>query len=218
VPFCLTLTLFLDMPPSAQGLYYNLGIRADDDGFVSSPKKILKITGCTEKDYTVLLNKGLIIAFDSGVCVLTDWKIHNQVRSDRYHETQYIEEKKQLVILDSGRYALCIPNGNHLHTQVRLGKDRSGKDRIGKDGGEKTSNKFGEFGNVFLTDEEYQNLSITLKTKRDSYIEKLSAYMKSKGKKYSSHYATILNWWRKDNPDKENKYEKDYDLPGITKV
>ena len=29
---------FLDMPTSAQNLYYSLGMRADDDGFVSNPR------------------------------------------------------------------------------------------------------------------------------------------------------------------------------------
>ena len=34
---------FLEMPQSSQNLYFHLGMRADDDGFVSSPKKITKI-------------------------------------------------------------------------------------------------------------------------------------------------------------------------------
>lgn len=28
---------FLDLPPKTQALYFHLGMRADDDGFVSSP-------------------------------------------------------------------------------------------------------------------------------------------------------------------------------------
>ena len=41
---------FLDMPMSAQCLYFHLGMRADDDGFVGSPKKVIGITGCRMDD------------------------------------------------------------------------------------------------------------------------------------------------------------------------
>lgn len=51
--------------------------------------------------------------------------------------------------------------------------------------------KYGEFKNVFLTDEEYSKIQ----EKGLTYlIEELSRYIKSKGKKYESHYATILCW------------------------
>jgi hypothetical protein len=59
------------MPISTQCLYFHLGIRADDDGFISSPKKILKMVGCSGDDMRLLLEKGLIIPFDSGVVVIT---------------------------------------------------------------------------------------------------------------------------------------------------
>ena len=32
-------------------------------------------------------------------------------------------------------------------------------------------------------------------------VERLSGYIASKGKKYKSHYATILNWARKDGQE-----------------
>ena len=37
---------FLDMPATSQNLYFHLGMRADDDGFVSNPKKITKLVNC----------------------------------------------------------------------------------------------------------------------------------------------------------------------------
>ena len=52
---------FLDMPVSTQALYFHFGMRADDDGFVSSPKKIVKIANCTNDDLRVLISKGYII-------------------------------------------------------------------------------------------------------------------------------------------------------------
>jgi hypothetical protein len=58
---------------------------------------------------------------------------------------------------------------------------------------------YGEFINVKLTKEEYEKLIIKFgDILTNDKIERLSSYIASKGKKYASHYATILNWSRKD--------------------
>ena len=58
---------------------------------------------------------------------------------------------------------------------------------------------FGEFGRVKLTVEEYNKLAQRLgKGQLAEYIVRLDGYLESSGKRYKSHYATILNWWRKD--------------------
>jgi len=118
---------FLDMPISARLLYYDLSMRADDDGFVDSPKKILKIIGCSNDDLRILVAKQYLIPFESGVCVIKHWHIHNLIRSDRYSETEYLSEKSQLEKINN-KYELTdgcqnrIPNGNQMATQVRIGK------------------------------------------------------------------------------------------------
>lgn len=58
--------------------------------------------------------------------------------------------------------------------------------------------KFGEFENVFLSVDELQKLKSKLGAETESYIERLSNYIASSGKKYKSHYATILSWTQKD--------------------
>lgn len=100
---------FMDMPISSQNLYFHLSMRADDDGFVASPKRIMKQIGASEDDYKVLISKKFIIPFDSGVCVITDWRINNYLRSDRYVETIYKEEKQLLRIDENGKYEFGIP-------------------------------------------------------------------------------------------------------------
>ena len=45
---------FLDMPLSTQALYFHLNMRADDDGFVNNPKKILRMIGASEDDLKIL--------------------------------------------------------------------------------------------------------------------------------------------------------------------
>lgn len=97
---------FLDMPTSAQALYFHLGMHGDDDGFVGSPKKITRSVGCNDDDLRLLAAKGFVIPFDSGVVVITDWNINNTLKNDRYHETIFASEKSQLLTDNSGRYSL----------------------------------------------------------------------------------------------------------------
>ncbi|KSU23354.1 conserved phage C-terminal domain-containing protein [Lactococcus lactis] len=121
---------FMEMSPTAKLLYFYLNMSADDDGFVGNPKTIKLISGATDDDLKILIAKQFIIPFDSGVIVIKDWKIHNYIRNDRYNETQYLEEKKQLVIAENGTYSkVGIPG---VIPTVSTGKDRLGKDRLGK--------------------------------------------------------------------------------------
>ena len=126
---------FMEMPITTQALYFHLGLRADDDGFVSSPKKIARMIGSNEDDLRVLASKGYIIPFDSGVIVISDWKMNNYLRSDRYKATIHQEEKSKLVEID-GKYHLStdgIPKVGKRDTQVRVVKDSVVKGSIEKD-------------------------------------------------------------------------------------
>ena len=126
---------FLDMPLSAQSLYFHLSMRADDDGFINNPKKIQRMIGASDDDLRLLNLKKFIIGFDSGIIVIKHWKIHNYIQSDRYKPTIYTEEKAMLSQKKSKAYTLeteCIHDVYIEDTQVRLGKDRLGKDRLGK--------------------------------------------------------------------------------------
>ena len=124
---------FLEMPISARLLYYDLSMRADDDGFLNNPKKIQRMIGCSEDDLKLLIAKNFIIPFESGVVVIKHWKIHNYIRNDRYKETVYKEEKALLETKENKAYTLGIPNGYQMDTQDRLGKDSIGKDKLGKE-------------------------------------------------------------------------------------
>lgn len=136
---------FVDMPSGARLLYYDLAMRADDDGFVSNPKKIMRMTNAAEDDFKVLIAKKFVIPFDSGVCVISDWKIHNYIQSDRYQETMYKEEKAMLKE-ENGMYTKCIQDVSKMDTQDRLGKVRIGKDRVRK----------GKVNNTILCEQDSQ--------------------------------------------------------------
>ncbi len=122
---------FLDMPVSTQNLYFHLGMRADDDGFVSNPKKILKLIGCNEDDLKLLYTKNYIKIFENGILVITHWHQNNYIRKDRYTETVYKNEKQLLKISENGSYVelqpLVYQMVDNMATQYRLGKVSIGK-------------------------------------------------------------------------------------------
>lgn len=118
---------FLDMSLSTQALYFHLSMRADDDGFVNNPKKIQRMIGSGDDEMKMLIAKKFIIPFDSGVCVIKHWRIHNYIQKDRYKETVYKEEKSHLLLKDNKSYKYmdtpCIQDVSIPETQVRIGKD-----------------------------------------------------------------------------------------------
>ena len=199
---------FMDMPASTQNLYFHLSMRADDDGFVSSPKRIIKLIGATEDDYKILIAKKFVIPFESGVCVITDWRINNYLRTDRYTETIYKEEKDSLVLDEKGKYNLGIPqvdpvlsisNSNTI-SNTNINKD-------GVVGEEKTSkHKYGEFKRVLLTDEELEKLNKEFgEEKTQKAITYLDEYIEMKGAKYKSHYLAMRKWVFNAVEEKEQK-------------
>lgn len=126
--------IFLDMPQSARLLYYDLNMRADDEGFVASPKGIMRSTGASNDDMNLLIMKRFVIPFDSGVVVIRHWMIHNYIAKDRFKPTEY-QAERALLQSDNGVYELstnCIQDVDKMYTQDRLGKDSKGKDSIGE--------------------------------------------------------------------------------------
>jgi len=151
---------FLDMPLSSQCLYFHLCMYADDEGFVKNPKRIQRMIGANDDDMRVLISKNFVIIYENGVIVIKHWKMHNCIRKDRLHETEYHEEKAMLYVKESGAYTLdpsqgvpllstiCQPNDNQMmdrcrtddgqmsgkrHTEIRLDKISIDKNSIGKD-------------------------------------------------------------------------------------
>lgn len=138
---------FLDMPAMARLLYYDLSMSADDDGFNSAPKRTLKTTGAQPEDLRALVENGFIIPFENGVVAIRHWRVHNQLRKDRHHNTTYTEQLAKLDVdenniyqlkaaenyLESGNHLATTwqPDGNHLATEVRIGKVSIGQDRVG---------------------------------------------------------------------------------------
>lgn len=98
---------FMDLSMSAKALYFLLGMEADDEGFVSY-KKVMRIHGGNEDDVKILAVKRFIIAFKSGVVVVTDWNTNNYLDKNRIRKTEYQIERKKLHLTNDGKYEFNI--------------------------------------------------------------------------------------------------------------
>jgi len=96
---------FMDLSLSSKALYFLMGMEADDEGFVSY-KKVMRIHGGNEDDIRVLMAKGFIIKFESGVVVITDWNKNNYLQANRIKPTEYTLEKGLLVLTETKEYEL----------------------------------------------------------------------------------------------------------------
>lgn len=118
---------FTSMPLSSQALYLQLGIRADDDGFVQ-PRQVMRTVNANDDDLKILLAKRFLLVFENGVVVIKHWLIHNLIRGDRYKPTRFLEQKNQLKVKENKAYTEIDgtgrQNGNQLATQSRVDKDR----------------------------------------------------------------------------------------------
>ena len=126
---------FLEMPLSSQALYFHLNMGADDEGFIDKAKTIQRTIGASDDDMKLLVAKGFLIPFNSGVVVIRHWRIHNYIRSDRFQSTLYQSEKAQLEFDKSKTADLkplenVIPNGYQMDTQVRLSEGSLDEDSL----------------------------------------------------------------------------------------
>jgi len=101
----------------AQLLYFHLGMKADDDGFVPV-MKICKILGFDEAPLQELESQKFLIRFDGGVEVIVHWKVNNTFKNDRYHASRYTSFKKRLKTNENNEYVLMEPNWNQDGTKT----------------------------------------------------------------------------------------------------
>lgn len=201
---------FLEMPLSAQALYFHLNMRADDDGFVNNPKRITDYVGAASDDLKLLLAKRFIIVFDSGVIVIRHWRMHNTLKSDRYHPTNYQEEFATLCLEENKAYSER-PQTPPAAEPARVEKPAA---RPAQKAAAKPPEKkpYGEMHNVMLTDEELEKLRHDYPAHFAEYIQRLSLHIDAKGARYKSHYAVIRKWLIADGVKAES--EKCVPLPG----
>lgn len=184
---------FLEMPLSSQALYFHLSMGADDEGFIDRAKTIQRTIGASDDDMKLLIAKGFLIPFESGVVVIRHWRIHNFIQSDRFQSTIYQKEKSQLEFDSSKTAQLKAPeqwiqNGSKVDPQVRLGKNRLDKDRL-----DIYSRVSDETPTAFENEEEKINLTAKTKEILRYLNSRLNTNYKSTSKKTQSLVRARLN-------------------------
>lgn len=223
---------FLDLPLSAQALYFHLGMRADDDGFVNNSKRIQRMVGANEDDLKMLIAKRFVLVFHSGVIVIKHWRMNNLLRKDRHTPTQYQDELATLEIKSNGAYTECAPeplqiaasddmtttgqpSGNQMATQYSIGKGSIGK------------------GSVVECSVEDGTHTPTNQSDTELYINLCSKYGKvfvdermKRAKRYKgASIQTVAKWCEEDSKNKKqpkgngfnNFSPREYDWDEVTR-
>lgn len=135
---------FLDMPLSAQALYFQLNAEADDDGIVGNPKSVMRLIGANLNDFDILLAKKFLIKFEDGTIAIKHWRVNNTIPKDRYKPTEYQENMSLLYLKDNGIYTLdpskgtpclqSVSTGDYkVDTQYKISKEKIIEGKLSKE-------------------------------------------------------------------------------------
>lgn len=210
---------FIDLPLSAQALYFHLSMAADDEGFVSGPKSVQRMIGASDDDAALLVRKGFVIPFPSGVVAIRHWRLNNYLQKDRIKPTVYIDERALLSVDDKKTYFVVENStaGGSMYTEciqpVYIDKNRIDKNRYIERGNSLNSPRaqFGKFGKVLLTQEEHEELKTTYRNSHH-LIDKVDRYLARSGREYADHMALIITIAEDDRWPKKPRTEDPTDL------
>lgn len=90
----------------AAKLYIYMILEADDDGFIGHMRQVIMIAEVNDSALGELIDKGFVIRFKSGVCVITHWRIHNIIDRSGYVPTEFKIERSLVYLNDESMYAL----------------------------------------------------------------------------------------------------------------
>ena len=238
---------FLRMGQSTRLLYYDLGMRADDDGIVEA-FTVMRETGASEDDLKLLTAKGFVAVLNEDlVSYLCDWHTNNNIRGDRRQPSVYADLLAQFqngslipyLCADSQLPVNCQADVRHLpdkcpaddrqmsgncrHSIDKDSIDKISIDKISieKDRAAHLRHRYGQYQNVYLTDEEMTTLQTEFPNDWQQRIETVSEYVASTGKKYKNFLAVIRAWAKKDAARAEHAQKpaqtakQVYELEGI---
>ena len=216
--------LFVDMPLSAQCLYFHLNVNADDDGFVGSPKRIQRSIGASDDDLKLLIAKGFVIAFKSGVIVITHWKMHNTIKKDRYTETIYTDELNQLGSSENKAYMLIGDNVETIWNQNGTKPDpkclqngTTDKNRLDKNRLEESENirKSNRFAPPSVDDVRSYCLERGNNIDPDKFVDYYTGNGWMVGRNKMKDWRATVRSWERNDFNSGKKEQKKYGANGI---
>lgn len=144
---------FFEMPADSQALYMHLVLNADDEGFVGNPETIRRMTGFSKDSLKLLIAKGFLISFQSGVVVVTHWEMQNKIQPSRKTKTIFTDEKGLLIVDEQGKYLIfnnssepCQQDTDKMSEECQRVADKTSEQvSIGKDSIDKSSIELGKY-------------------------------------------------------------------------
>ena len=136
--------------------------------------------GTVERALQIFLKLGLVEVLDSGTFYMSNIEL-------LIGQSSTEAERKRAARLQNKALSAPRTNGGHL-SDIHPPEIEKGH----------PAPAYGRYQNVFLTDEELADLQASFPAVWEQYIEKLSEYMASTGKRYQSHAATIRRWAGED--------------------
>ena len=173
------------------------GILMLNDHLPHTPQTIATFTrhqvGTVERALKVFLEFGLVEVLTDGAYYMADIQLLiGQSSTEGERKKKERMRLKRQKLLPSGEADICPPysRGDICPPDIR---DKSIENRESE-----SARAYGRYQNVFLTDEELADFEASFPTVWGQYIEKLSEYMASTGKRYQNHAATIRRWTSED--------------------
>ena len=146
--------------------------------------------GTVERALQIFMKLGLVEPLDNGALYMSNIELfigQSSTEGERKRRARMkISEQKRLSgQVSEAKADICPP-------EIEIEKE------IEKEGERKTEQAparcHGRYENVLLSDTELSELQAELPDKWEFYIDRLSGYIASTGKKYQNHAATIRRW------------------------
>ena len=148
--------------------------------------------GTVERALQIFLKLGLVEVLDSGTFYMSNIEL---LIGQSSTEAAKLQNKALSALRTSGGHLSDIrPPEIELEKEIEIKREI---EKVRPETGH-PSHTYGRYQNVFLTDEELADLQVSFPAVWEQYIEKLSEYMASTGKRYQSHAATIRRWAGED--------------------
>lgn len=96
---------FIDMPLSAQALYFQLGMETDNRGYISNGLSVMKLIGAKKEDLQTLIQRKYILIRGEKLLLQKHFPRNNgNIRPDRCTETTFIEDFRNIYLNENGDY------------------------------------------------------------------------------------------------------------------
>ena len=153
--------------------------------------------GTVERALQIFLKLGLVEVLDSGTFYMSNIELligQSSTEAERKRAARLQNKALSTPRTKVGHLSDIRPPEIELEKEIEIKREiEKGRSESGR-----TARAYGRYQNVFLTDEELADLQASFPTVWGQYIEKLSEYMASTGKRYQSHAATIRRWAGED--------------------